>query len=580
MEDQIVSAIQIAWEPTAPQAQKPAAFEYVNRLRQEPQAWEPCINIFTRLPRHIEVARIFSLEIVNNAIQAGLLDQAGLDLVKNRLLQYLRSEYAYATNDVHKPPPDSSAIENKIAQTITYLFCSLYPTTWTTFFDDLLSLTTTGSGQRDSLIGVAFYLRVVNSVHDEVGDVLVAKSKEEQEKANALKDLLRARDVARIAQSWQEILSHWQTRSGVIGELTMSAIGKWVSWIDIGLVVNQNMLQLMSQQVQQNRVQGLEDAEELARDKALAAFTEIVSKKMPSVDKINMIEFIGLQDMIEKLGAWPILNNQKSSDYDVDLAEEVAKLVAVALQDIMRVLDTEQQSSGVWRKAEQMLRAFLPQLLRYFSDQYDEVCSHVLPAMTDVLAYFRKAFQGDEYMSQRASVLVPILQAIFVKSRIEDYNDNDGEYDGDNTEEAEFLELRKRLSTLQQSIAATDEQLYMDAVSAMINDTFEKFQRPGQNVDWRDLDLALHEMYLMGDLAVRNGGLYQKAKPNSPAAERLIRMMLVMVQSSIGSTRTPALQVQYMEICNRYSMFFEKHSQYVQPVLQNFLNNAHSPNTR
>jgi len=576
---QIVSAIQIAWDPKAAQNLKAPAFEFVNNLRQEPQAWQPCLSIFNHLPRHAEVVRVFSLEIVNNAIRAGIVDQQGLTLVKEQLISYLQREYTQQSGS-STSAPDSSSIENKIAQTITYLFCALYDSAWPTFFDDLLSLTTLSNGQRDNLVGIAFYLRVINSIHDEVGDQLQARSREEQDRANTLKDLIRARDVSKIAQSWQEILGQWRISSGTIGDLTMKAVGKYVSWIDISLVVNQTMLQLISQQIEQARVQDLSWEEEKARDSAFDALTEIVSKKMPSTDKINMIDFMGLQAIVEKVSAWPILNDQKKSHYDVDLAERVASLVNAVVLDIVRALENEQQSSETWRKAEQMLRSFLPQLLRYFSDEYDDVCTHVLQGMTDVLTFLRRAFQGDEFMSQRAAILWPILKAIFLKSRVDEYAEIDGDYDGENTEEAEFLELRKRLSNLQQSIAAADEQLYIDAVSELVNDTFQKMQSEGQALNWRDLDLALHEMYLLGDLAVKSGGLYQKNKPNSPSAERLVRMMLLMVTSNIGAYPVPGIQTQYLEICVRYASFFEKHTEYVQPVLQNFLQLAHSGNLR
>lgn len=574
---QIVQAIQLAWDPKAPQHLKVPAYEYVNRLRQEPTAWQPCLTLFTYLPRHPDVIRVFCLEIVKNAIRAGIVDQQGQNMVKQEMLSYLENAYKLSGSS-QSQAPDSATIENKIAELVTYLFCSLYASVWPSFFDDLLSLTTIQTGQPDNLIGVAFYLRVVNSIHDEIGDVLQARSREEQDRANTLKDLVRQRDVNKIAQSWQDILGKWRLSNGTVGDLTMQAVGKWVSWIDINLVVNPQMLQFLSEQVEQKSVSELSYEEERARDCALDALTEIVSKKMSATDKINMIEFIGIQAIIEKVSAWPIMAEQKKSSYDVDLAEIVAKLVNATVLDIIRALEAEQQSSETWRKAEQMLRSFLPTLLRYFTDEYDDVTTHVLPAMTDVLAFFRKAFQGDEFMSQRTSILVPILQAIFMKSKVDEYAEFDGDMDGDNTEEAEFQELRKRLSNLQQTIAAADEQLYIDAVSALVHDTFERLQTG--NPGWRDLDLALHEMYLLGDLAVKSGGLYQKNKPNSPSAERLVRMMLLMVQSRTGTYPTPIIQTQYMEICVRYASFFEKHTDYVQSVLQNFLQLAHSPNIR
>ena len=61
--------------------------------------------------------------------------------------------------------------------------------------------------------------------------------------------------------------------------------------------------------------------------------------------------------------------------------------------------------------------------------------------------------------------------------------------------------------------------------------TLETLQnQPGQ-LNWRDVDLALYEMFLFGTLAVQNGGLYSKTKPVSAAAERLIDMMFKLVES-------------------------------------------------
>lgn len=552
----------------------------MNQLRLEAAAWQPSLSIFTHLPRHQHVVRVFCLEIVNNAIRAGNLDQNSLNVVRQQLMNYLQTAYKVQVANLSEAP-DNSTIENKLAQTVTYLFCALYESSWPSFFDDLLGLCSLSRpGALDNLIGLAFYLRGLESIHDEIGDQLQARSREEQDRANILKDLIRARDVNKIAQSWQNILDHWRLSNGSVGDFVMRVIAKWVSWVDISLIVNSQMLERITEQIEQRRVQDLSYDEERARDSAVDAVTEIVSKKMASADKIELIEFMGVESIVAKLSSWPILQDQNTSVYDEDLAEMVAKLVNAVVFEIVRVLETEQQSSQLWSRAEQMLRGFLPHLLRYFSDIYDEVCSHVLPAMTDTLTFLRRAFQGPEFVSQRAGILVPVLTAVLLKSRIDDVRDFDGADDGDETEEAEWQDLRKRLSNLQQTIAATDEQLYIDAVSAMVNSTFESLQQHGRHLNWRDLELALHEMYLLGDLAVKSGGLYQKNKPNSPSAERLVRMMLLMVESQTGTFPAPAIQIQYMEICVRYSSFFEKHAQYVQPTLQNFLQHAHSPNTR
>lgn len=382
---------------------------------------------------------------------------------------------------------------------------------------------------RDNPYGIIFYLRVVNSIHEEIGDILVSRSRQEQDKANSLKDLIRQRDVQKIVDSWKEILLQWRDGNDMIVEMTLKAIGSWVSWIDISLVVNQSVLDLLFQFL--GRAQNVEPAggEEKVRDAAIDVFTEIVGKKMKASDKIDMIIFLNLDAIVTQLSRSPPLHETRfTSKYDTDLAEAVAKLVNMTMIDIAKALDSDALEPDSREKANSLLQSFLPHLLRFFSDEYDEVCSTVIPSMNDLLSYFRKVTKQDpSLLPQYSPMLLPILKAIISKMRY-DETSSWGDED-EQTDEAEFLELRKRLNVLQQIIAAVDEQLYMNVLTEVVGTTFENLQQGANQMDWRDLDLALHEMFLFGDLAVKGGGLYTKNNPNNQAAERLIEMMRRMV---------------------------------------------------
>ncbi|KIX02877.1 uncharacterized protein Z518_08820 [Rhinocladiella mackenziei CBS 650.93] len=576
MSFQIVSAIQIAYDPSSDPNLKRQAFDYVNQLRQEPSAWQPCLVISLQVPRQPAVIRVFCLEVVNNAVQAGLVDQQDLKTTKEQIMTYLREFYGGSVAGQDETP-DSLSIVKKLAQTVTFLFSALYGSGWESCFDDLLALTTTQTGSRDNYPGVIFYLTVLNSIHDEIGDQLLSRSRAEQDRANTLKDLIRERDVRKIARSWEEVLTHWGTSNDEVAERCLKAVGKWISWVDISFVVNQSMLALLSQQLERAQRDDLEFGVEEPRDAAVDVLTETVAKKMPAADKINMITFLNLDTVVSQLVRSPPLRDNRVSNYDADFAETVAKLVNTTVVDIVKVLETESQDSPTWTRAEQLLGTFIPHLLRFFSDIYDEVCSSVLNAVNDVLTFARRANRGEWATDRRKVMLVHTLQAIFIKMRYDDTSD--WGHDNDQTDEAEFQDLRKRLGALQAAVAAADEQLYITAISTLVRKTFERLQEEGPQLNWRDLDLALHEIYLMGDLAVKGGGLYLKNKPNSPA-EELVGMMLQMVKSNIGSFNHPAIQLQYMEICVRYSTFFEKQTEYIQPVLQNFLQLARHPNLK
>lgn len=128
-------------------------------------------------------------------------------------------------------------------------------------------------------------------------------------------------------------------------------------------------------------------------------------------------------------------------------------------------------------------------------------------------------------------MLAPILDAIIRKMRYDETTTWGNE--DEQTDEAEFQELRRKLQNLQKTIAAIDQPLYMDMLSNLVATTFQNLDQQGTQMDWRDLDLALYEMFLFGELALPNQGLGTKNQPSPEASERLVVMMRKMVESGL-----------------------------------------------
>jgi exportin-T len=464
---------------------------------------------------------LVSLDVVNNAIQTQQLDAQTLNHIKESLLEYARRTYGSGNQDEVDPP----SLQNKLTQTLTFLFIPLYKQGWESFLDDFLALTSLqNNGARDNITGIVLYLRILSSIHDEIADVMVTRTAAETKRNTELKDLFRARDVQKVATSWQEIITQWRDRNDAVVEMTLKIVAKWVSWIDISLIVNQDTLNLLFLLVGRT---GTSNGEDKVRDAAIDTFTEIVAKKMKAADKIGMIIFLNLGEVVSQLIASPALNALRTtSSYDTDLAEAVAKLVNNVVSDIVKVLEDGHVEAETRAQAEQLLQTFLPLLLRFFSDEYDEICSTVIPSLTDILTFLRKA---QPLPPAYSAMLSPILNAIIQKMRYDETSSWGNE--NEQTDEAEFQELRKRLQVLQKGVAAVAQDLYVDILSNVVGNTFQTLDQQGGQMDWRDLDLALHEMYLFGELTVPNGGLYAKSQPSSVAAERLIIMMSKMVES-------------------------------------------------
>ncbi|KAF2476232.1 Exportin-T [Lindgomyces ingoldianus] len=572
MEAQLENAIDIASSPTSSQALRGQAIDFLTQLRTEGSAWQAGLVLFTRDPRPSEVIRHTSLDLVNNAVQEHHLDPQSLAYIKDTLMAYIRQRYASANDNA----PDTTHIQNKLMQTITYLFIALYPATWLTFFDDFRAIAGNGTAIGNvNVSGTILYLRMLGQVHDEIADVLVVRSEDEKKRNAELKDLIRVRDAQKISLSWQEILAKWRDIDLMVVEMCLKTVGRWISWIDISLVVNEAMITTFLQMAGQQGISDPESSEGRVRDTAIDAFSEIVGKKMGPAEKIELILFLNLSNVVGQLIGSPALSDlQNTPEYDNDLAETVAKLVNNIVFDIVKVLDNESVDGQTRQRAEELIQQFHAYLLRFFSDQYDEVCSTVISSLTDLLTFFRKLKKKTGGLpSQYANMLPPILEAIVSKMKYDETASWGDE--GEQTDEAEFQDLRKRLHVLQQTVAATDEAFYIETLSRVVNETFSRLSSNDQTLNWRDLDLALYEMYLFGELAMRNQGLYAKREPSSVAAQQLVGMMSSMVESELARFPHPSVQLQYMEICVRYYQFFEQNSRLIPKALENFVRLTH-----
>ncbi|KAL8943606.1 MAG: hypothetical protein Q9216_000971 [Gyalolechia sp. 2 TL-2023] len=571
MQELVENAIEIALNPAADQNLKSQALVFIHQLPSDPQSWRICLSLFVREPRCSHIVRHTSLDVLDNAVASGQLDIQALTAIRENLIAYAQGMYGSMTADQNTI--DSPHLQNKLAQTFTYLFASLYPSQWLSFFHDMLALTASpGSPTRNNATGSIFFLRILIQIHDDIADIFLSRSSDDKKKNTELKDLIRERDAKTIAASWQEILSYWRGKDPKVIDLCLATIGRWVSWTEISLIITETLRDQLLELVTSPMPQ---DGSISLRDTALTTLKEILHKKMGSDYKLELINLLKIREVVGHLVTSPALADLRAtSQYDTDLAESVAQLVNQSVSDIVRALETAQDQSTIMIQGVAQLKEFLPLVLRFFSDEYDEICSTVIPCLSDLLTLFRKK-EGLSITirEQSSAMLSPLFDAVVTKMRY-DETSSWGNEDAQ-TDEAEFQELRKRLHVLQQAIALVDDHLYQEKISTVVVSTFENFQRGGSQIDWRDLDLALHEMYLFGEYALKSGALYSKTKPITPAAERLIAMMYKLVDSGVASSLHPAVQLQYMEICVRYYHFFDTNPQYISATLERFVQCVH-----
>ena len=501
-------------------------------------------------------------------MQSGSLDTGSQLYIRDQILEYSRSQYGQLHGNA---PQDSTALQNKITQVLTCLFITLYATDWPSFFDDTLALAVVnGMVSENRSTGVIFYLKILASIHDEIADILSARDGREQTRNTNLKDLIRSRDVSKLTSSWQSVLVQFSSKDSKVVEQCLAVIGRWASWTDLSLIVNDEVLSLLFEFVSSG-LSSQDAASVSLRDVALNTIMEILGKKMNGENKLELIEVLKIQNVVSQLTlSGPLQDSRHTPGYDTDLAELVAKLVNQVVSDIVVILEGENSDSTVSHRAHAQLKNFLPFMLRYFSDEYDEVSSSVIPCLNDILAFFRKKSQ---FSRDYLSTLPSILEAIVAKMKYDETSD--WGTDDAQTDEAEFQDLRKRLGILQQSVAAIDQTMLIDSVYNLIMSSFEAFQSKGGQVDWRDIELALYEMFTLGQYTTKSSTLYTKGKPASLAAERLIALMQKLSELDVAGFSHPAVHLQYVELCVRYCSFFEANSVVIPRALENFTKFIH-----
>lgn len=325
--------------------------EFLQQVKESDDSWRICLSLFVDTPQATEIARIFALDVVSVAVLRRYRDGrdlASLRLVQDTLMKYIRASYGSGGSSF-----DNAAVQNKLAQTMTYLFLAMYGSSWTGFFDEMLQLTSSSADvkhQHDNLPGIVFFLRTVASVHDEVADVLVSRSSEEGLRNSILKDQIRERDVSKLITSWHEILVEWKDRSDDVVEMCLKVIGRWASWVNISLIITTDFV---------NFLWGLLTCSGKVKDASLDATSEIVAKKMGPGDKIELIEFMRIVEMIQALLLQDPALKAKTPTFSVDLAEKIARLVNQVGLELVRGIEAANVSLLILIIQKYSLTAFL-----------------------------------------------------------------------------------------------------------------------------------------------------------------------------------------------------------------------------
>ena len=98
--------------------------------------------------------------------------------------------------------------------------------------------------------------------------------------------------------------------------MCLRTIAKWVSWIDIWLVINERIQTALLEIAGQQGNFVAESREAKVRDGAIDTFTETVGKKMQPTDKVELINYLNLSAIVGQLVSSPALSERRNGTWD------------------------------------------------------------------------------------------------------------------------------------------------------------------------------------------------------------------------------------------------------------------------
>lgn len=528
MEQQIHQAVEIALSGTADPSLKTQAFDFINQIKSTPEGYKSCVEILVKSSTTTinEGLKFFIYQVIDENIELQLA------IKSDEQLYTLNQQVFKILNDyINSNVRDPTHLRNKFAQIFGKLFCRVYLNIYPNFIKDLFVLID-GNNQ----LAVDYYTRILLAIHLEIGDKYITRSQEIQERNNLLKDGIRVNDMQQLVNSWIKILSD-HSNSDEILDNTLTIVGQYVNWMDISLFISPGFI---------NSIFGYLTREQ-QRNTTCETLVDIIAKKMPPSNKLELIAMLNLTDIIGSLDLTD----------DIEFLEYVCKLLNQIGQELLIVLENE---PNLIQQVNGQLFKLWPSIFTFLSHDYDDVSQHVFPFIQQFLGISKK--HRDLYNMELMSTL---LNKIILKMKYDE--DDDGVLDED--AHAQFLEFRSRLKIFHDSIAVLEPDLYLNAIPIVIN---ESIFDNSNNTNWRKIELGLYELNNFSDSIRMNVFQIPKKEIDQSKPYMIFQEFLIKLINAdfILKINHPEIQSGFFELVVKHYNFLSNKDDLIIRILEIF----------
>eukprot|EP00177_Eucheuma_denticulatum_P008195 GFKZ01014917.1.p1 GENE.GFKZ01014917.1~~GFKZ01014917.1.p1 ORF type:complete len:1057 (-),score=147.45 GFKZ01014917.1:3778-6948(-) len=487
---ELESAVLLSLDPAADKLLRERAFQYCQEIRQSPDGWAFVLQ-------HLSISMrpqvtFWCLQVIHETLSnperypaAFSAEQACI--VRQKILQFF-SHIVYPESSRNTPSNQQafpSFLLNKVAQVVVSLISAEYPHRWRAAFrETVLPLV---SGTQTTHPSISMFFRLLRTLDDDVTSIRATQAGEAARQTSIrVKDAMRDDCVAEIITRCTEKLT-----SEIFVSQAFDVLARYVEWVDIGLIVQQQILSPMYSAITSKTWSNVRAA-------AAAALRAIILKRMDSDAKVGLLNALKIDSLLQSIPVNEIIAvDSENGDPGLNLQSgqvEVASLVnAIAivaldiLKDALKESKQEKKSPHISTDSARIARTAVPVVLRFLHENADEeTSSQTLQCVTNYVNVFSRAAKsgvnsdsGNEIAAMAAILKVVEERSMFTR----EFDPRDDQLD----ENRDFLELR---SILIKNVFTSVARAFPDLCLDFVNNLLSEASKSG-NVQRTELGMSL-----------------------------------------------------------------------------------------
>lgn len=521
------------------------------RVKESENGWKDCAQLLISDQSMNDQTKFFCMQIIEAYLKTRYpkAEQTEREFLKQFMSTWLQLQMSRQANE-------KNFLNRKAAQLFAVVSLIDFPNRWPTFFNDLLATSSWSEGNAD------FYLKVLIAIDSEIVDREIPKTNEEMEVITLYKDSIRTHCVNSIVESWFILLKDHSNKNAEITCQTLEVIGAYISWIEINLIVNNRFVEFFSYALGQADL----------RETTCTCLEEIINKGMDTDAKIKLIDFLW-QNVIQ-IHAIELEQQKSLSNDDEDNSDfllKFGKLLNAIGENLhecwSKTYKKEQNLALVLAQCLENKLSFVLQILNHTDDDISE-------SVVDYCQHYVSILKTTKIQSREQQNNIEAMFSIIINKIRFDSSFN---FENEGEEEAMFLEYRKNIKLLFDSITQLDNDFALSSVKKYVLDITKNWQlKP-----FAEIENALYILYLIGEALPSSQGNHFQAR--SHKSECLGVMIQETIQCNLIQNPHRIVKFQYFENLVRYYRFFINFNpELIEIAVEHFIgeHGLHSPDAK